>query len=334
MTVAEGGGIFVSYRRQESSHLAGRLADRLADRFGESQVFIDVDTIEPGVDFAEEIFRAVAACQVLVAIIGPDWLTSVDERGGRRLDDPDDIVRLEIEAALGRGVRVIPILVEGAVMPRRQDLPESLAGLARRQAVLIRHESFRSDAGRLVTAIERILAPATGATAVPGALDAHGALSAGNAVGEVAQKGPEPIRIDPGRTAHDSASSDGTLTGAQLEAAIQRLGKSGSSPNVRIVAEDVRSLGYQYIPAKSTKGGSPENYLRAIDSRRGTTAVAYLTPTYLEFTPFALQLVPGLTSLPDAEVRGSGVKFSHIKSAKPALDAAKLYMEQSRKAGG
>ena len=162
MPVAEGGGIFVSYRRQESSHLAGRLYDRLADRFGEGQVFIDVDTIEPGVDFAEEISRAVAACKVLVAIIGPNWLNAADERGGRRLDDPGDIVRLEIEAALTRGVRVIPILVESAVMPDRHDLPESLAGLARRNALLIRHESFRYDAGRLVTAIERVLeAPAT-----------------------------------------------------------------------------------------------------------------------------------------------------------------------------
>jgi hypothetical protein len=89
MTIAEGGGIFVSYRRQESSHVAGRLYDRLADRFGENQVFIDVDTIEPGVDFAAEISRAVAACQVLVAVIGPGWLTAADERGGRRLDDPD-----------------------------------------------------------------------------------------------------------------------------------------------------------------------------------------------------------------------------------------------------
>jgi TIR domain len=162
MSVAEGGGIFVSYRRQETSHLAGRLADRLADRFGEGQVFIDVDTIEPGVDFAEEIARAVATCKVLLAIIGPTWLTATDERGRRRLDDPGDIVRLEIEAALARGVRVIPILAEGAPMPSREDLPGSLAGLARRNALFIRHESFRSDAGRLVTAIERVLAGASG----------------------------------------------------------------------------------------------------------------------------------------------------------------------------
>src|SRR5213083_932948 len=146
MPGAEGGGIFVSYRRQESAHVAGRLYDRLADRFGDGEVFIDVDAIEPGVDFAAEISRAVAACQVLLAVIGPTWLTTADERGRHRLDDPDDIVRLEIEAALARDVRVIPILVEGAHMPRRQDLPESLAGLARRNALLIRHESFRYDA--------------------------------------------------------------------------------------------------------------------------------------------------------------------------------------------
>lgn len=158
MTLAGGGGIFVSYRRQESSHLAGRLYDRLAGRFGEDQVFIDVNTIELGVDFAEEIFRAVAACRVLLAIIGPTWLTTADERGRHRLDDQDDIVRLEIEAALARGVRVIPILMDSTVMPIRQDLPESLAGLARRNALPIRHDSFHSDAGRLITAIERVLA--------------------------------------------------------------------------------------------------------------------------------------------------------------------------------
>jgi TIR domain len=162
MPVAEGGGIFVSYRRQDSDHLAGRLYDRLVDRFGEGQVFMDVDTIEPGLDFAEEVTRAVAACQVLVAVIGPAWLTATDGRGRRRLDDPDDFVRLEIETALVRGVRVIPVLAQGAPMPTREDLPGSLAGLARRNALFIRHESFRSDAGRLVTAIERVLAVTSG----------------------------------------------------------------------------------------------------------------------------------------------------------------------------
>ena len=192
MAEGEGGGIFVSYRRKESRHFAGRLSDSLAYRFGEGQVFIDVDAIEPGVDFAEEISRAVAVCKVLLAIIGPTWLTAADQQGRRRLDDPDDIVRLELEAALARDVRVIPILVEGAVMPTRQDLPESLVGLARRRALPIRYDSFRYDAERLVTAIERVL-PTPGTVAVS---TVPGARPAGNAVGEVAQKGSGPTRTD------------------------------------------------------------------------------------------------------------------------------------------
>ena len=131
---------------------------------------MDVDTIEPGVDFAEAINRAVAACTVLLAVIGPNWLTATDERGRRRLDDPDDFVRLEIEAALIRGVRVIPILADGTVMPGKQDLPESLATLTRLNALLIRHENFSADARRLVTAIEPILATAPDA-AVPSSAD-------------------------------------------------------------------------------------------------------------------------------------------------------------------
>jgi hypothetical protein len=152
-----GGGVFISYRRQESSHFAGRLSDRLADSFGADRVFMDVDTIRPGVDFAEEISRAVATSNVLLAIIGPHWLATTDERDHRRLEDPDDIVRLEIEAALAGNVRIIPILVDDAVMPRRQDLPESLAGLARRNALFIRHDSFRNDAERLVAELRSVI---------------------------------------------------------------------------------------------------------------------------------------------------------------------------------
>jgi hypothetical protein len=116
-----------------------------------------VDTIEPGVDFTEAIVVAVESCAVLLAVIGPQWLIAADEQGRRRLEDPDDIVRLEIEAALSRGVRVIPILVEDAAMPRRQDLPAPLGALARRNAFTIRHESFRYDAERLISAVEGAL---------------------------------------------------------------------------------------------------------------------------------------------------------------------------------
>ena len=108
--------IFVSYRRNDAPAHAGRLYDRLVDRFGQANVFKDLDSTEPGADFTEVIAEAIARCDALLAVIGRNWLRA--ERGGRRqLDDPQDWVRIEIARALQRGVRVIPILVAGAKMP-------------------------------------------------------------------------------------------------------------------------------------------------------------------------------------------------------------------------
>jgi hypothetical protein len=152
------GRIFVSYRRQETSGIAGRLHDRLAEHFGARRVFIDVDSIEPGLDFTESIERAVDASEVLLAVIGPQWLMITDEVGQRRLDDSEDVVRLEIEAALRRGIRVIPLLVEDARMPRSQELPESLGSLAHRNGLALRHESFHDDSARLLKTLDKILA--------------------------------------------------------------------------------------------------------------------------------------------------------------------------------
>jgi hypothetical protein len=156
-TAAASGGIFISYRRQDASHLAGRLYDRLADRFGEAQIFMDVDTIDLGLDFTEVIAGAVGGCQVLLALIGPRWLAAGPD-GRPRLDNPDDFVRLEIQTALDRDILVIPILIDGAAMPGQHELPAPLARLSRRNAFFLRHESFRRDADELVTAIERALA--------------------------------------------------------------------------------------------------------------------------------------------------------------------------------
>jgi hypothetical protein len=155
MSVA-GGGVFVSYRREDGGDAAGRLADHLIDRFGADRVFIDVDAIEPGMDYVEAITDAVEACDVLVAVIGPRWL-SLEDSQGRRLDDPYDWVRVEVRTALTRGVRVIPVLLGSAVMPTRADLPEDLAGLVRRSALRIRPESFRTDAAHLLAVIGQIL---------------------------------------------------------------------------------------------------------------------------------------------------------------------------------
>lgn len=147
--------VFVSYRREDTRYAAGRLGDRLNERFG--HVFMDIDDIDPGVDFTDAIRRAVGECDILLALIGDKWTSAVDEHGRRRLDDPDDWIVQELRVALDRGIRVIPVLVDAARMPSRSELPEALAPLARRQAVTVRFESFTPDSERLILAIERTL---------------------------------------------------------------------------------------------------------------------------------------------------------------------------------
>jgi tetratricopeptide (TPR) repeat protein len=150
------GRIFISYRRQETAWPAGRLYDVLVEHFPAEQVFKDVDNIDPGEDFVEQVQAAVASCEVLLALIGPQWLTMTDESGHRRLDNPEDYVRLEIETALKRKIRVIPILVDDARMPRSNELPVTLAPLVRRNAVEINPVTF--DTKRLISTVRRTLA--------------------------------------------------------------------------------------------------------------------------------------------------------------------------------
>src|SRR5918912_158685 len=152
--------IFVSYRRQEAEWPAGWLFDRLAEHFQGAEVFKDIDSIEPGDDFVEVITSAVQSCDVLLALIGDRWLTMTDDEGRRRIDNPDDFVRIEIEAALERNVRVVPILIYGARMPRPQDVPPSLAGLVRRQALELSVSRFDDDVSRLLRVLDRTLAEA------------------------------------------------------------------------------------------------------------------------------------------------------------------------------
>ena len=151
------GRIFISYRRTETRHLAGRLFDRLAAQFGPDAVFMDVDTVQPGADFAETIDQAIASCDVFIAMIGPGWTTETDSNGRRRLGGDGDYVTLEVQTALNREILVIPVLVDNAEMPRADDLPPSLRKLARRNAVRLDHETFSTDVHRLIRAISEAL---------------------------------------------------------------------------------------------------------------------------------------------------------------------------------
>jgi hypothetical protein len=149
-------GIFISYRRQDAAGYAGRLYDRLAAHFGADRVFMDVEGIEPGLDFVDAIGRAVASCEVLIVIIGPGWLAT-DSAGKRRLDDPKDFVRIETRAALARHIRVVPVLVDKAVMPLAEELPADLAPLVRRQAVELSHKYWDATSAELIRTLERVL---------------------------------------------------------------------------------------------------------------------------------------------------------------------------------
>jgi hypothetical protein len=151
------GRIYVSYREQDTGDVAGRLLDRLVDHFGVRRVVRGVTAIDLGDHFAEAISAEVGSCDVVLVLIGTRWLTDANQVGRRWLDDPDDVVRLEIEAALARGVRVLPILVNEARMPRSDELPPPLVGIVRRQALELTQERFDLDTSRLLWVLDRIL---------------------------------------------------------------------------------------------------------------------------------------------------------------------------------
>lgn len=162
-----GRAIFISYRRDDTEGEAGRLFDDLVAKFREDSVFMDVSDIRPGVDFRKEIDANVASCGVLLAVIGPRWCSVTGASGGRRLDDPNDFVRLEIASALARDIAVIPVLVHDAKMPRPEDLPENLRDLSFRNSVEITHARWASDVKLLIEALGRYVAPAAATDTQP-----------------------------------------------------------------------------------------------------------------------------------------------------------------------
>jgi hypothetical protein len=152
------GKIFINYRRGDEPGFTHALLGRLEQTFPAERLFIDVDNIPAGEDFVRALESQVAQCDALLAVIGNGWLDARDERGSRRLDDPNDFVRIEIESALRLGKRVIPVLVHEARMPRPDELPEAIRPLATRNAVRLTHERFRADVQGLIKALQGALA--------------------------------------------------------------------------------------------------------------------------------------------------------------------------------
>ena len=149
-------GIFISYRRSDSSGYAHALATRLVQQFGAASVFMDVDSLEPGVDFVETIGNSLSSCKILLALIGNNW-TGPQKGGKQRILDYSDYVRIEVADALGRGIRVIPVLIDNASMPQTDDLPDDLESLTRRQAIEWSNTRFNSDLERIVDATKKAI---------------------------------------------------------------------------------------------------------------------------------------------------------------------------------
>jgi hypothetical protein len=148
--------IFINYRRQTESGIAGRIYDSLNRALPGVSIFMDVDKLSPGDDFEVALQKNLESCKVLLAIIGPQWDTMVDHSGRRRLDNPDDFVLKEVGTALAKNLRVIPVLIGDAQMPDAATLPPDLKPLAKRQAMEIRHERFNADIDALAQAIAAI----------------------------------------------------------------------------------------------------------------------------------------------------------------------------------
>jgi hypothetical protein len=154
-------GIFISYRREDSAPYAGRLYDRLCARFGADHVFMDVDDIAPGADFAAQIRAKIHSCDAMIAVIGKNWLSARNPEGGPRLMDLNDLVRLELAAAFQREILVIPVLVGGATMPWPQDLRGELRALAGKNAVTLQDHDFQRDVDTVLQELEKLPTLAT-----------------------------------------------------------------------------------------------------------------------------------------------------------------------------
>jgi hypothetical protein len=147
--------VFLCYRREDTQDAAGRLHDRLVDTYGRGSIFMDIDSVPLGTDFVDYVSKEIGRCRAVIVMIGRQWLKIRDRRRRRRLDNPDDLVRAEIAAALRQNIPVIPVLVQDAEMPFGEELPEDIRPLVRRNGIALSHTRWRTDVERLMKELDR-----------------------------------------------------------------------------------------------------------------------------------------------------------------------------------
>ena len=298
--------VFVSYRRDDVPDATDRLTETLKNRFGNDHVFVDIDNLEIGADFEDVIGDWISRCDVLLAVIGHNWQARRAE-GTPRIQDPDDYVRLEIEAALRRKVRVVPVLIHGAPMPARNDLPESLVPLLRRNAKTLSRDHWRIDVDELVAAIGRIKESGTGLKAAsPSRLSSFESESS-TATPDPASTTPpdESIEADPG-TATPAATSEETVAGAGVAGA----GKApaGASDAAHAAPSS---------PARTTTAGSR----RGLGGQR-TAALAAGLVGVAAVVVVAVVLAGALSSKPKASTKSAPATSTSAAAAPVAYVAA------------
>lgn len=153
-------GVFISYRRKDSGDKANDLSNHISMRFGRDMVFYDFDDIKGGEDFLKKIRAELLASEVVLVLIGKRWVETVE--GRRRLEEEDDVLRMEVEIALQSDKVVIPLLVGGAPMPGEDDLPASLAAFSKRNALVLTDEHWGADVGALMTRLQELIQPTRG----------------------------------------------------------------------------------------------------------------------------------------------------------------------------
>ena len=151
--------VFISYRRADSSGYTRSLYSDLIREFSAQQIFMDVDDIPAGADFVVEINNKLKGAHILIVMMGKKWLEITNSNGQRRLDNPNDFVRIEIEYAIKKGIKIFPILLENAVMPNEIDLPELLKPLARKQALFLSNKDYKYHVEKIIASVVSIISP-------------------------------------------------------------------------------------------------------------------------------------------------------------------------------
>jgi len=254
--------IFISYRRGDNAAVTGRIYDRLTQKFGDDSVFKDIDSIPLGVDFRQHIDDIVQECDVVLAVIGPRWAGDSEKVGDRRIDLPDDFVRLEIESALKRKIRVIPLLIDNASMPSAESLPESMRGLAQRHGITISHDPhFHTDMERLMKGLEVYFASCNAAGVTDVSLSADNVSMVRDPFPTV----PPPLRVQTSAVAAPHRN--------------QKLGALLSKPAAGYVLATILGLGflsYAYLRRSVTTNPAP-SIIVTHDDLRAALATAKRT---------------------------------------------------------